>query len=284
MQPVGRFKSHPMETLTFLRKLTADFPQTQRMPVLFVGHGSPMNAIEANEFARGWQLIGSSIPVPKAILCISAHWETRGTFITAMEKPATIHDFYGFPQALFEVEYPAPGDPALARETAAIIRSTPVMEDLSWGFDHGSWSILKHFYPLANIPVLEMSMDHTQKPQWHYELARELQALRYKGVLIIGSGNMVHNLRVINWRMKDAGFDWAEEANAVLKTLITEGRHDQLWQYQQLGAAIQQSVPTPEHFIPLLYTLGLQQDSDQLAFFNDKTVMGSISMTSVILG
>lgn len=257
---------------------------TVRMPALFVGHGSPMNAIEYNEFAKGWKDITEFIPTPSAILCISAHWETRGTYVTAMEKPRTIHDFYGFPKALFDVAYPAPGSPELAQTTIEAIQSEKVKPDRQWGLDHGCWSILHHMYPDASIPVVQLSMNQLQKPEWHYALAKELSALRNKGVLIVGSGNMVHNLGVMNWHSPEKGYDWAIEANENFKHLIEQGNHRQLTAYQQLGAAVQQSVPTPEHFLPLLYLLGLKEENDRLQFFNDKTIFGSISMTSVMIG
>ena len=181
-----------------LNKMTEPFNSTEKMPVLFLGHGSPMNAIEENEFVAGIRSIGGTIPKPMAILCVSAHWETRGTFVTAMEKPPTIHDFGGFPRALFEVQYPAPGSPELAKETKALISKTGVGLDESWGLDHGAWSVIKHLYPDADVPVIEMSLDYYQAPQYHYDLARELGSLREKGVLIIGSGNMVHNLGLLH--------------------------------------------------------------------------------------
>ena len=186
------------------------------MPVLFVGHGSPMNAIEENEFVEGWRNIGKNLPKPSSILCVSAHWETRGTYVTAMEKPMTIHDFGGFPKALYEVQYPASGSPELANETKAIVSKTNIGLDEKWGLDHGAWSVIKHLYPEANIPVIEMSLDYYQTPQYHYDLAKELSSLRDKGVLIIGSGNMVHNLRMVAWDKMNAGeygYDWALEAN-----------------------------------------------------------------------
>jgi 4,5-DOPA dioxygenase extradiol len=252
------------------------------MPLLFTGHGSPMNALEENTFVKKWQELGRELPKPTAILCISAHWETRGAFVTAMEKPKTIHDFGGFPQALFEVQYPAPGSPELAKETKSLIRSTSVgLDSQEWGLDHGCWSILKHLYPAADVPVLQLSLDYTKPPRWHYELAGELADLRKKGVLIIGSGNMVHNLPVLNWQMTTRGYDWADEANELFKGSISSGDHQKLINYESLGKAVQLSVPSPEHYLPLLYILGLQQKGEQASFFNDHTLMGSISMTSV---
>lgn len=274
-----------MSTLKDLKKLTDSLTESEtKMPVLFVGHGSPMNGIEDNEFSQRWSKMAEDIPVPTAVIVVSAHWFTLGTKITAMDHPRTIHDFGGFPKALFDVQYPAPGNPVLARETAILIRKTPVMLDHDWGLDHGTWSIVRHMYPEANIPVLQISIDFSKGPKFHYELAKELSALRKKGVLIIGSGNMIHNLGMINWHQPDAGFDWAVEMNEKFKNLITEGNHEQLINYESMGQAAKLSIPTPEHYLPLLYTLALQDKNDPVSLFNDKTLMGSISMTSVKIG
>ena len=254
------------------------------MPVLFVGHGNPMNAIETNEFTRQWVILGETLPRPKAILCISAHWETKGTYVTAMQKPQTIHDFGGFPQALFDVQYPAPGNPELADETKNIISKTNVGLDESWGLDHGAWSVIRVMYPEADIPVIQMSLDYYQNPQYHYDLARELAALRQKGVLVIGSGNMVHNLRDVDWSKPNQGFDWAIEANSKFKKLILDNDHKQLINYKSLGREVELSIPTPEHYLPLLYALALKTEKDEVSFFNDKCVMGSLNMTSVKIG
>jgi 4,5-DOPA dioxygenase extradiol len=257
-----------------------------RMPVLFIGHGSPMNAIEENEFVRGWRNVGETLPRPAAILCVSAHWETRGTFVTAMEKPATIHDFGGFPQALFDVEYPAPGDPELANETKKMVIKTEIGLDNNWGLDHGCWSVVKRLYPDADIPVIQMSLDHYQSPQYHYDLAKELAPLRKKGVLIIGSGNTVHNLRMVAWdRMNEPeyGYDWALEANAKMNHFILSGDHQALINYKSQGQAFDLAIPTPDHFLPLLYALALKEENEEVRLFNDKTIMGSLSMTSLII-
>lgn len=273
-----------MQTVTsFTSSLLANPDQTI-MPVIFVGHGNPMNAIELNEFSLNWRSIGENLPLPSAILCISAHWETRGTFVTAMEKPRTIHDFYGFPKALFEQQYPARGSIELATETVTAVKHIDVEKDLNWGLDHGCWSVLQHMYPAAHIPVVQLSLNQLQGPLWHYQLARELNVLRKKGVLIIGSGNMVHNLRVMNWKTPETGYDWAVGANTTLKKLITNNAHDQLTSYMQLGLEIRQSIPTPEHYLPLLYILGLKAERERIQFFNDKTIFGSISMTSLLIG
>ena len=238
------------------------------MPLLFLGDGSPMNAIEENEFVQGFREAASKIPKPKAILCISAHWETKGTFVTAMQNPPTIHDFGGFPKALFDVQYPAPGSPALAEETRKAIHSTKIELDNSWGLDHGAWSVLKHMYPEANIPVIQMSLDYSRKPQFHYELAKELSALRKSGVLIIGSGNMVHNLGMVAWDKlnQNFAFDWAEEASEKMKSAIVSGNHESMINFQNQGKAFDLAIPTPEHFLPLLYILSVQQKDEALNF------------------
>jgi 4,5-DOPA dioxygenase extradiol len=266
----------------------ADNPgNTAHMPVLFLGHGSPMNAIEENEFVRGFMEVGKTLPKPEAILCISAHWETKGTFVTAMEKPPTIHDFGGFPRELFEVQYPALGSPALAKEIQNLVDKTPVGLDDKWGLDHGAWSVLKHLYPKADVPVIEMSLDYFQGPQYHFELAAQLAPLREKGILIVGSGNMVHNLGLVAWdkfETDNFGYDWALEASESFKKNIMDGDFRQLIDYRNLGRAAQLAVPTPEHFLPLLYALALKKEKEPMALFNDKAVAGSLTMTSVKIG
>ncbi len=257
------------------------------MPVLFIGHGSPMNGIEDNLFSQGWKSMAKEIPEPKAVLVVSAHWLTKGTGITAMDFPKTIHDFGGFPRELFEVQYKAPGSPSLAKETASLIKSTEVVLDHDWGLDHGAWTVVRHMYPNADIPVLQLSIDFTKGPQYHYDLAKELYKLRKKGVLIIGSGNMVHNLRMVAWdKMEEPeyGYDWALHANDLFKKLITEGDHKALVNYENLGREIKLAVPTPDHYFPLMYTLGLKSNKDKVSFFNDKAVGGSLTMTSVKFG
>lgn len=269
-----------------LNKTITQFGGTERMPVLFIGHGSPMNAIEENEFVTGWRNIGKTLPKPNAILCVSAHWETRGTLVTSMEKPVTIHDFGGFPKALFDVQYPAPGSPELAEETKNIIKKTEVRLDDKWGLDHGSWSIVKQLYPNADVPVIEMSLDYYQTPQFHYELSKELSSLRKKGVLIIGSGNMVHNLGMVAWnRLNDTeyGYDWALEASEKMKSFILNGDHQELINYQSQGSAFNLAIPTPEHFLPLLYALALKEKDEMVTLFNDKAIAGSLTMTSLII-
>lgn len=269
-----------------LNKITEPFKRTDKMPVLFLGHGNPMNAIEENEFVRGWREVGRSIPKPNAILCVSAHWETRGTFVTVAEKPVTIHDFGGFPGELYDVQYPAPGSPELAKETINIVKKTEVGKDSKWGLDHGAWSVIKHLYPDADVPVIEMSLDHYQAPQFHYELAGELSPLREKGILIIGSGNMVHNLRMVAWDKFDAdnyAYDWALEASSKMKEYILSGDHKQLINYKSQSQAYNLAIPTPEHYLPLLYALALKEKNEEVRLFNDKAVAGSLTMTSLII-
>jgi 4,5-DOPA dioxygenase extradiol len=277
-----------IQSINGFKNFTDTLPvQDYLMPVLFIGHGSPMNGIEDNFFSREWSVIANEIRVPTAVLVVSAHWFTKGTHITEMDFPPTIHDFGGFPKALYEVQYPAPGNPALARETAAMIHSTAVGLAHDWGLDHGTWSIVRHMYPLANIPVLQLSIDYTKPTQFHYDLAKEIYALRKKGVLIIGSGNMVHNLRMVAWdklNEPEYGFDWAVQMNETFKSLIAKGSHDQLIHYQNLGKEAILAIPTPEHYLPLIYALGLINDKDDVSFFNDKAVGGSLTMTSVKFG
>ena len=261
--------------------------QDELMPVLFIGHGSPMNGIENNGFSNHWKQLAQEIPTPKAVLVISAHWFTKGTRITAMDFPETIHDFGGFPQALFDVQYPAPGNPSLAKETADLVHSTIVDLSHDWGLDHGTWTVVRHMYPEAEIPVLQLSMDYTQPPQYHYDLGKELFELRKKGVLIIGSGNMVHNLRMIAFdkiNVPGYGFDWTLLMNDKFKQLIKEGNHHSLIQYELLGKEAMLAIPTPEHYLPLLYTLSLQTGRDDISFFNDVAVGGSLTMTSLKIG
>lgn len=273
--------------LNELNKMTAPLSSTAKMPVLFLGHGSPMNAIEENEFVSGFRNIGQTIQKPNAILCVSAHWETRGTFVTAMQNPPTIHDFGGFPKELFEVQYPAPGNPDLARETKSLIQKTEVGLDDKWGLDHGAWSVIKHLYPEADVPVIQMSLDYHQTPQYHYELAKEIKSLREKGVLIIGSGNMVHNLSMVAWDKLNAdeyGFDWAIEASEKMKKYILDGDHQPLINFRSQGKSFNLAIPTPEHYLPLLYSLALQDKNEEVNLFNDKAVAGSLTMTSVKIG
>ena len=270
--------------LNDLESITQQFNNTEKMPVLFLGHGSPMNAIEENQFVQGFRNISREIPKPNAILCISAHWFTNGTFVTAMLNPKTIHDFYGFPKELFEVNYPAPGSPELARETAELLFPEIEEEDHSWGLDHGAWSVIRHLYPNAEIPVIQLSIDYSKPPQYHFDLAKKLQKLREKGILIIGSGNIVHNLRMIDWKNINtvgAGWDWAVEAREKTNNWLLDGNFQNLIDYQRQGVALQTAVPSPDHYLPLIYSLGLKEKSENLSLFNDELIGGSLSLTSV---
>ena len=277
-----------MTTLSSFKNFTDTLKeQEQLMPVLFIGHGSPMNGIEDTIFSRNWTQMAKDIPTPNAVLVVSAHWLSKSTKITAMDFPKTIHDFGGFPPELFAVQYPAPGNPLLAKETAGLIHSTKVELDYDWGLDHGTWTVVRHMYPDANIPVLQLSIDYTKAPQWHYDLAKEIHALRKKGVLIIGSGNMVHNLRMVAWdklNEPEYGYDWALTMNEKFKQLISSRDYTSLINYESLGTAAKLAIPTSEHYLPLLYMLGLSDSKDAISFFNDKAVGGSLTMTSVKIG
>lgn len=270
--------------LNDLSNITQAFSTTEKMPVLFLGHGSPMNAIEENQFVTGFRNIAKTLPKPNAILCISAHWYTNGTKVTAMEMPKTIHDFGGFPKELFEVQYPAKGNPILAKETSEILKPTLVELDDKWGLDHGAWSVIKHLYPNADIPVIQLSIDYTKSAQYHYELAQKLNSLRSKGILIIGSGNIIHNLRLVdfpNFDKDNYGYDWAIEARETFNKLLLDGNYQPLINFEKQSKAVQLAIPTPDHYLPLIYTLGLQQKNESLTLFNDKLVAGSLSMTSL---
>lgn len=269
--------------LNELSKMASVMDNTDKMPVLFLGHGSPMNAIEENEFVATFKQLGQELVKPSAILCVSAHWETKGTFVTAMQNPRTIHDFGGFPKALFDVQYPAPGSPELAKETKKIITKTAVGLDDKWGLDHGAWSVIKHLYPNADVPVIQMSIDYSQSPQYHYELAKQLSVLRSKGVLIIGSGNMVHNLGLVAWdRLNEQyAYDWATEANEKMKDHILNGDFHKLINFKTQGKSFELAIPSPEHYLPLIYTLALKEKNEKVTIFNDKPIGGSLTMTSV---
>jgi 4,5-DOPA dioxygenase extradiol len=266
--------------------------QTTRMPAVFVGHGSPMNGIEDNVFSQAWKALGASLPRPRAIVCVSAHWETRGTFVTANERPRTIHDFGGFPKALYDVQYPAPGEPGLARELGTRLRGAPpeglaVATDERWGLDHGTWTVLRHMFPAADVPVLQLSLDMQRAGPWHVELGRRLAAWRDEGVLLVGSGNLVHNLRKVAWdRLNERGYahDWAREADATFKRLIAARDLAALARWESLGSAVQLAVPTPEHYLPALYILGTQLEDDSLTWFNDEPVAGALTMSSFRIG
>lgn len=255
-----------------------------RMPAAFIGHGTPMNALENSRHTDAWRAFAASIPKPKAILAISAHWYTRGVGVTAMEKPKTIHDFGGFPQALFDMQYPAPGDPVLARRVEQLLKPLGAQPDHNWGMDHGTWSILVHMFPKANIPVVQLSIDGTQPPQFHYDLGKQLSALRDEGVLILGSGNVVHNLRVMQRSDQAPAYTWAVSFNDFVRSQIQLRNHTPLIEYESQGEAAQLSIPTPEHYLPALYVLGLQRDDEQAAILTDGIELSSISMLSFAVG
>lgn len=266
------------------------FPDTAKMPVLFLGHGSPMFAIEPNQFTQNFQRIVKKIPQPTAILCISAHWESQGSWLTAMPKPRTIHDFYGFPKALYDVQYPADGSPELAGITQQILQQRGVdahLDDSEWGLDHGTWSVLKYLYPEADVPVVQLSIDHYKSPQQHYDLAKQLAVLRRKGVLIVGSGNAVHNLRMLARGKSETeifGYDWALEADEKIRQAVISGNHRFLTSIENQGEAFKLAIPTAEHYLPLLYALAVQERGDSVEIFNEYPVEGSITMTSVAIG
>lgn len=276
-----------IDNLQALGKVADHFSATEEMPVLFLGHGSPMNAIEENEFVRGSRKVATTIPKPNAILCISAHWFTQGTKVTAMSMPPTIHDFGGFPKELFAVQYPAKGSPELAHITQQLLQPTAVALDEKWGLDHGAWTVIMHMYPKADIPVIQLSIDYTKPASYHYELAKQLRSLRKKGILIIGSGNIVHNLGLVDFKNINTvgyGFDWAVEARAKINHWLLEGNDAPIINYQQQGQAIQLAAPSPDHYLPLVYTLGLKNKNEKIALFNDELLAGSLSMTSVKFG
>lgn len=273
--------------LNELKVITDHFKPSERMPVLFLGHGSPMNAIEENEFVAQFRRLGQELPRPQAILCVSAHWETKGTRVTAMAQPRTIHDFGGFPPELFAVQYPAPGSPELATGTQQLITSTAVELDLQWGLDHGAWSVVKHLYPNADVPIIQMSLDRDLSPEQHVRLAEELSTLRDKGVLIIGSGNMVHNLGMVAWDKLNEpsfGYDWALEAREKMTRHILNGDFAPLIDFRAQGRAFDLAIPTPEHYLPLLYALALKKKDEHVSLFNDSALGGSLTMTSVRIG
>lgn len=268
--------------LQAFKKWVDDQPATDVMPALFVGHGNPMNAILHNEFNEKWRQLGEQLPKPKAILSVSAHWLTRGTYVTAMERPKTIHDFGGFPKELFDAQYPAPGAPDIAATTIGLVKDVVIKEDHQWGLDHGTWSVLLPMYPKADIPVFQLSIDYYQAPQYHYDLAMQLAELRKKGVMIIGSGNIVHNLRMIDFEGKRK-FDWADEFDEKIKNFIENGNDDAVINYHKLGSIADMAVPTNDHYLPLLYSLAVKGKKDEVAFFNDKMDAGSISMRSLLI-
>jgi 4,5-DOPA dioxygenase extradiol len=255
------------------------------LPAVFFGHGNPMNALMHNLYTAAWRRFGDETPRPRAILSISAHWYVADTGVTVSTAPRTIHDFGGFPRELYEVQYPAPGDPALARRVRALLAPLPVSLDTSWGLDHGTWSVLKHAYPAADIPIVQLSVDETRPPAFHYDIGRRLAPLRAEGVLIVGSGNLVHNLHAYAWgrHMADP-YEWAVRFEAEARELLLAGDHKPLIAYESLGREALLSVPTPDHYLPLLYVIGTHQQSDLVSFPVEGVDGGSISMLSVRVG
>lgn len=253
-----------------------------RMPALFFGHGNPMNALEENPYTTRWREIGRALPRPRAVLMISAHWYLPGTRVTAMERPRTIHDFGGFPRPLFEMQYPAPGDPGLAARLASLSGMDDIEPDHEWGLDHGTWSVLCHLFPEADIPVVQLSIDETQPPGFHHELGRKLAPLREEGILIAGSGNLVHNLHAYAWGRHPAEpFDWALRFETKARELMISGEHGPLIHYETLGRDALLSAPTPEHYLPLLYILGARHEEDAVSFPVEGIDGGSVSMLTV---
>ena len=283
---LGLMSMANMLNLKDLYALSADMNTSDHLPTLFFGHGSPMNAIQDNVFTRTFKTIGQKFDKPAAIICVSAHWETQGTRITAMNHPRTIHDFYGFPRVLYDIQYPAKGDPELAQTTSSLISMKEIILDHEWGLDHGTWSVLRHVYPDADIPVLQLSIDVKMSFAEHFALAQELKQLRKKGILIIGSGNMVHNLGKVDWARLDEtfAFDWAQEASDEMKNIILKGNAKELLNLPKKNTAMSLAIPTPEHFIPLLYVMGMKDDKDEIKLFNDIPVAGSLTMTYEMLG
>jgi 4,5-DOPA dioxygenase extradiol len=275
-----------MSTLSALARLGESLPASDRMPVLFIGHGNPMNAIEDNEYHKSWQALGKKLPTPKAILSVSAHWLTKGTKVTGNAHPRTIHDFGGFPKKLFDQQYPAPGSPEFAGMAQKLITQSHVQTDDSWGLDHGTWSVLLPMYPLANIPVLQLSLDYDQPPSYHHAIGQQLSALRQKGVLIVGSGNLVHNLGAVDWNgANTAAWDWAIEFDTKFTNWINHGDTKSILDYQRLmGKTATMAHPTYDHLLPLFYILGLKHKDDKIQWFNERYDMRSISMRSLILG
>jgi 4,5-DOPA dioxygenase extradiol len=255
------------------------------MPAIFFGHGNPMNALYRNAWTEGWAAIGSSVPKPKAILCISAHWYVPTLAVTSMERPRTIHDFGGFPRELFEYQYPAPGSPELAARVQQLLETEVYADERQWGLDHGTWSVLCHAFPDADVPVVQLSIDETQPAEWHYEIAKKLLPLREEGVVVIGSGNLIHNLHTYAWGKHDVEpFDWALRFEETARQLITSGDHQPLVNYGSLGKDALLSAPTPDHYLPLIYVLALRRTEDEVSFPVEGFDGGSISMTSVQIG
>lgn len=253
-----------------------------KMPLLFVGHGSPMNAIEDNIYTRAWREMAKKIPKPKSIVSVSAHWYTKGTKIMNEKQPATIYDMYGFPKELYEIIYNSPGNPKLAGQTKNLITKESVFDN-SWGIDHGTWSVLVHMYPERDIPVFQISIDAEAPAEVHYQIGRELRSLREEGVLLFGTGNIVHNLRLVDWDIKDEGFDWAYEFDDFIRENIKQAKHEEIINYESLGETAKLAVPITDHFNPILYILGASDKEDKVSIYNNSCMMGSLSMTSYLL-
>jgi len=257
---------------------------TPRMPVLFVGHGSPMNAIATNAYSLAWEELGKQLAKPKAVLCVSAHWLTDGTFVHVSEAPKTIHDFWGFPRELYEMHYHCPGAPGLAKEVQSLVAKANVKPDTDWGLDHGTWAVMRRFFPDADVPAFQMSIDYTKPPEFHYSIGKELAALRGKGVLIVGSGNIVHNLQVMHYDPSARPYDWAVEFDELTKQLITARDHRSLMEYEKFGKVASLAVPTPDHYWPLLYTVALQESGEPVSFPIEGITNASISMRTLVIG
>ncbi|MFX1606224.1 MAG: 4,5-DOPA dioxygenase extradiol [Promethearchaeota archaeon] len=256
----------------------------ERMPTLFIGHGSPMNAIENNEFTKGWEEIAKSIPKPNSILCISAHWFVPSTLVTTVEQPKTIHDFYGFPPKLYQQKYPAPGSPELAAKVSKSLMDFSIGLDLTWGLDHGTWSVLKKMYPDADIPTIQLSIDYTKLPQFHFELGSKLDFLRDQGVLILGSGNLVHNLGAVNWKSEDSVYEWAQEFEDIITDSILNSGESVIVNFDNIRELMRKAHPSLDHYLPLLYAKGASSDSSEISIYNQKIIHGSISMTCFKFG
>ena len=258
---------------------------TTRMPAIFFGHGNPMNAVSSNAYTAAWRAIGSSVPAPRAILAVSAHWYIPGTAVTAMAAPRTIHDFGGFPRELFEVQYPAAGSPELAKRVVELLTPLPVALDQRWGLDHGTWSVLVHVFPDANVHVVQLSIDETQPPEFHFQVGKLLSPLRDEGILVIGSGNIIHNLHSYAWGKREVEpFDWAVRFEKLARELLLNGDDGPLVDYELLGRDALLSAPTPDHYLPLLYVMGLRREDDAVTFPVEGFDGGSISMLSVQIG
>jgi 4,5-DOPA dioxygenase extradiol len=256
----------------------------KKMPAVFFGHGSPMNALARNRYTEAWRALGESLPKPRAVLAVSAHWYTRGTLVTADARPKTIHDFYGFPKALFDIEYPAPGDPELAERVGELLAPVQVRPDRSWGLDHGTWSVLVHVYPDADVPVIQLSIDATQPPRFHHDLGTKLAALRGDGVLVAGFGNVVHNLQAMRRVQDAAAFDWAARFESEVRKALVDGDDDTLVNWERFGDDARLSVPTPEHYLPLLYVAGARRKGETVSIPVDGIDLGSISMLTAVVG